>query len=228
MNNVAVFVHVATVNKYQQVFEEVFGEIINSGLLEHSDVVRVCAVGNGDLMLPEANNIIVDFDPSAADNSSQSINYGEFYTLTKLKEFANTTKENTKILYCHLRGVTSPDNEFIPTWREYLIHHNITNFKNCLSLLDEYDACGTDLITKDKWPYADHFSGNFWWANSDHIRKLPEISEIDNPSAPQKATLRHNAEFWIGMVDGKFKSIFDADVDVCCRHLEKCPKEYYQ
>ena len=88
MNNVAVFVHVATVNKYQEVFEELFGEVIDSGLLDYADSVRVCAVGNGDLMIPEADNIIVDFDPSASENSSQSINYGEFYTLTKIKEFA--------------------------------------------------------------------------------------------------------------------------------------------
>ena len=229
MNNVAVFVHVASVNNYQQIFEELFGEIIDSGLLEGSKDVRVCVVGNGgDLMIPEGDNITVDFDPIASNNPSHSFNYGEFYTLTKLKEYANQVEENTKILYCHLRGVTSPTNDCIPTWRKYLIHHNITNYKKCLETLDEYDACGVDLISKERWPFADHFSGNFWWANSDHIKKLPEISEIDNPSAPQKATLRHNAEFWIGMVDAKLKSLFDADVDICSRHLEKCPEEYYQ
>lgn len=228
MNNVAVFIHVATVNNYQKIFEELFGEIIDSGLSEYSDSIRICAVGSGDLMIPEQKNIIVDFDPSASIDSTQSVNYGEFYTLRKIKDFANNAKENYKILYCHLRGVTSPNNECIPTWRKYLIHHNITNYKNCLGQLDEYDACGVDLITKDRWPYSDHFSGNFWWSNSDHIKKLPEISQIDNPSSPQKATLRHNAEFWVGMVEGKFKSIFDADVDICCRHLEKCPEEYYQ
>lgn len=228
MNNVAVFVHVATVNNYQKIFEELFGKIIESGLNEYSDSIRICAVGCGDIMIPEQKNITVDFDPSASIDPNQSVNYGEFYTLRKIKDFANNVKENHKILYCHLRGVTSPNNECIPTWRKYLIHHNIINYKNCLDILDEYDACGVDLIPKDRWPYSDHFSGNFWWANSDHIKKLPEISQIDNPSSPQKATLRHNAEFWIGMVEGKFKSIFDADVDICCRHLEKCPEEYYQ
>jgi len=30
------------------------------------------------------------------------------------------------------------------------------------------------------------------------------------------------------MVEGKFKSLFDVDVDICSRHLEKCTEEYYQ
>lgn len=228
MSNVSVFVHIAVVNNYQEIFEELFGEIIHSGLLEESKDVKICVVGSGDVMIPESNNIEVFFDPIASTNPHQSFNYGEFYTLTKLKEYVNQVEENTKIFYCHLRGVTSPTNECIPTWRKYLIKHNITDYKKCLETLEDCDACGVDLITKDRWPFSDHFSGNFWWANSDHLKKLPEISEIDNPSALQKATLRHNAEFWIGMVDGKFESLFDVDIDICSRHLIACPEEYYQ
>ena len=59
MSNVAVFVHIASVNNYQQIFEELFGEIIDSGLLEDSNDVRVCVVGDGgDLMIPEGDNTV--------------------------------------------------------------------------------------------------------------------------------------------------------------------------
>lgn len=228
MSHVQIFMHVACLNNYQSIFDEIFYKINSSGLLNLCDKLNVCVVGGGNLKTIESDKISICVDPQGFTNPIESITYGEFFTLTKMKEFANTVERNTNILYCHLRGVTSPNNECIETWRKYLVHQNITKFKKCLDVLKEYDACGADLITKDRWPYADHFSGNFWWANTDHLKKLPEIKEIDNPSAPQKAMLRHNAEFWIGMVDGKFKSLCDVDVDICSRHLQKCPSEYYQ
>lgn len=228
MFNTVVFMHVATVNQYQQVFEEVFGSIMKSGLLAESDSIKICAVGNGDLMIPESDNIDVSFDPRAEYDPQGSIINGEFFTLTKLKQFADTTDENTRILYCHLRGVTSPGNEHIATWRKYLTYWNIDEYRTSLEYLRTYDAVGVDLIPKEVWPFADHFSGNFWWANSHYIRTLPSIAEISDPNSEQKATLRHNGEFWIGMGNGKLKSKKDSDVDICSRHLISCPSEDYQ
>jgi hypothetical protein len=227
MNNVAIFFHIAAVNKYQSLFEEMFTEVIECGLLDACDKATLCVVGNADLMLPESDKIEVIYDPEGAVNHQTSVEYGEFFTLTKLKEFADSCDVNTKILYTHLRGVTSPQNTCIPSWRKYMTYWNITKFQESLDLLNSCDACGVDLIDKSVWPYASHFSGNMWWANSDYIKTLPQISEIDHPGSEQKATLRHNGEFWIGMKDGNLVSKNDADVDICSRHLIKCPEEYY-
>lgn len=228
MDKVVVFLHVAMVNNYQEIFEEIVTEIVESKLIDRLDFLKVCVVGSGNLMIPENKNIIIDFDPIASTDPLKSFNYGEFYTLTKLKQYVNELEENVKILYCHLRGVTNPNNECISTWRKYLVHHNITNHMKCLEALEDHDACGVDLITDDVWPYANHFSGNFWWANSDYLKTLPQICDIDNPSAPQKATLRHNAEFWIGMSKANLKSLFNSSVDIRYRHLNKCPSNHYQ
>jgi len=228
MFNTVVFMHVATIKEYQQVFEEVFERVMKSGLLAEADKINICAVGNGDLMIPEAPHIEVHFDPMAAYNPYESIQMGEFFTLKKLKDFANTTKDNTRILYCHLRGVTSPGNEHIASWRKYLTDWNINDYRMSLELLRSNDAVGVDLIVKDRWPYADHFSGNFWWANSHYIRTLPSIEEISDPKSEQKATLRHNGEFWIGMGKGRLRSKHDSEVDICSRHLISCPEEDYR
>lgn len=228
MTKTVVFMHVATVNQYQKVFEEVFESMIDSGLVDEADKINVCAVGNGDLMIPGEENIEVHFDPRAEYDPRGSIENGEFFTLGKLKEFADTVEENTCILYCHLRGVTSPGNEHISTWRKYLTDWNIGDYKDSLEALSEYDAVGVDLIEKERWPYADHFSGNFWWANSDYIKTLPSIAQISDPNSEQKATLRHNGEFWIGMGGGKMKSKHDSDVDICSRHLISCPEEDFR
>ena len=227
MNNIAIYFHIVAALRFQEIFEEMFTEIIDSGLFDVVDKINLCVVGNEDLMIPESEKIQVYYDPLSATNLNQSIEYGEFYTLKKLKEFANNCETNTKILYTHLRGVTSPTNTHIPTWRKYLTYHNITKFQDSINELEIYDAVGVDLIDKSVWPYSSHFSGNMWWANSDYIKTLPEISEIDHPGAPQKATLRHNAEFWIGMKDGNLKSKYDVDIDICSRHLISCPEQYY-
>lgn len=227
MNGVSVFIHVATVNNYQTLFDELFDRIKCSGLLMVCDDINVCIVGSGELNVIKSPVVNVSRDPDGAYSHHISYQKGEFYTLSKLEECANSSPDNKKILYCHLRGVTSPDNEHIPSWRNYLIHHNISQFRKCILTLDEYDACGVDLIPKDKWPHADHFSGNFWWANSNYIQKLPKISSISNQESKRILTLRHNAEFWIGMGGGKLKSLYDVDIDICGRHLQSCPKENY-
>lgn len=227
MNDTSVFIHVATVNHYQQLFNELFDKIGKSGLLMIADEINVCIVGDGELDVIQTPNVKVFRDPDSAYSSHLSFIKGEFFTLSKLEDYARSSSVNKKILYCHLRGVTTPDNEHIPTWRNYLIHHNITNFRKAYYTLDNYDACGVDLIPKERWPHADHFSGNFWWANSEYIKKLPHISDISRPDSKTILSLRHNGEFWIGMSDGKLKSLHDVDVDVCSRHLISCPEENY-
>lgn len=227
MNKTAVFIHVATVNNYQQLFDELFDEIKKSRLMMACESINVCIVGSKKLNIIESPAINVYYDPDGAYSHELSYTKGEFFTLGKLEEYANSFPENRKILYCHLRGVTSPNNEHITTWRNYLIHHNVKKFEKALIALDTYDACGVDLIERERWPHAPHFSGNFWWSNSDYIKELPKISEISRPDSKKILTLRHNAEFWIGMGDGNLKSLHDVDVDVCSRHLISCPKENY-
>ena len=91
------------------------------------------------------------------------------------------------------------------------------------SKLDEnFDCCGVNY----RWWPVNHFSGGFWWANSDYIKTLPEISEIDHPGAPQKATLRHNAEFWIGMKNPKMYCIFNSGMGASHYDIPY-PKENY-
>ena len=227
MFDTAVFIHVAAINNYQQMYDQLFDQIAKSGLLMVVDEVNVCVVAGQELNVIQSPVVKVHYDPDGAYSKELSFKKGEFFTLKKLQEYARSSPVNKKILYCHLRGVTTPNNPHIATWRNYLIHHNITNFRKAYYALDEYDACGVDLITKDRWPNADHFSGNFWWANSDYIKKLPNISDISRPDSETILTLRHNGEFWIGMGGGNLKSMHDVDVDVCSRHLISSPKENY-
>ena len=71
----------------------------------------------------------------------------------------------------------------------------------CISILDNnYETIGCNYSkdidrTVDGWNrddphrYPSHYSGNFWWANSNYLRTLPLLS-VENPE-------RMAPEFWL-------------------------------
>ena len=118
--------------------------------------------------------------------------------------------EKYGILYLHTKGVTTPDNLCIDDWRQYMTYFNVNQYQKCFDMLDEYDSCGVDLVSEP----ATHYSGNFWWANSSYIKQLPTIDEIKFPKIPPILSIRHNCEFWIGMGNGKLKSLWNSYINV--------------
>jgi hypothetical protein len=62
----------------------------------------------------------------------------------------------------------------IRTWVDYLLYFNVSHWQECVNELQQgHDACGVNLKGgydnhKDNY----HFSGNFWWAKSEYIKKL--------------------------------------------------------
>ena len=74
--------------------------------------------------------------------------------------------------YYHTHGVFGEDHR----WRRYMQHHCVTRWKECVEKLDEgYDCVGANYF-KDFYPFA----GNFWWASTDHIRRLDCPLDVEN------------------------------------------------
>ena len=214
MKNIIYF-HIATIGEYQQIFAEIYTQIVESKLIDNVEIINLCIVGQGDLNLQLNDKIKIYRD--------SDVNSGEFFTLDKIKDFSNSSDENYKILYIHTKGVTTPNNECITDWRKYMTYFNVNQHQKCFELLEENDSCGVDLVDAP----ALHYSGNFWWANSSYIKGLPTINEIKFPKTPPILSIRHNGEFWIGMGDGKLKSLWNSNINVYERHLHKYSKENY-
>ena len=168
-----------------------------------------------DLMIQENDKIKIYQD--------SDISSGEFFTLDLLKTFSDSVEQNHKILYLHTKGVTTPDNPCIDDWRKYMTYFNINQYEKCLYSLNQYDSCGVDLVNDPTL----HYSGNIWLANSSYIKKLPTINEIKFPKTPPILSIRHNAEFWIGMGNGNLKSLWNSNINVYERHLHQYPKIKY-
>jgi hypothetical protein len=211
-----VFFHIATIGNYKEIVREIINHLEESGLLKEALKIYFSVVGSEKVDLPLNNNCSISYD--------LDLDFGEFVTLNKLKNLADFIKDNVKILYIHTKGVTSdPNNQPIKDWRKYMLHFNIDKYKDMEEYLDSYDACGVDFTTEP----TKHFSGNFWWVNSNYVKTLPRIKDISSPFSKKVLTLRHNAEFWIGMGEGKYKSVHDSGINVYERHLNEYPKSKY-
>ena len=81
----------------------------------------------------------------------------------------------------------------------------------CTRLLLDHQAVGTNWL-------HDHYSGNFWWARSEHVRRLPDIRALR--AAPRALrgdptlNLRLQCEFWVAMTRGRFANLGVSGLDL--------------
>ena len=107
----------------------------------------------------------------------------EIPTINKLLEFSKKNKKHY-ILYIHSKGVTNRICNKINGqyyWRQLMNYWNIENYKINIYYLNK------GFLTSGINGYKNHYSGNFWWANSNYIKKLNYINSTD----------RLSAEFWL-------------------------------
>ncbi len=82
-------------------------------------------------------------------------------------------------------------------WRVSMEYNTIDKWEDCIYYLKQgYDAVGCNFRSNSHLGNHPHFSGNFWWASSNHIKSLDHNYLHDkNLLGPQNSLL---AEFWIG------------------------------
>jgi hypothetical protein len=109
----------------------------------------------------------------------------ENVTYRKLYNHALNSKEEELFCYIHTKGITRTidylrlDMESIKRyyyWRQYLNWGVLTNWKKCVEKIEKenYDVAGINFTTSP----SPHFSGNFWWARTGHIKSLPNPATI--------------------------------------------------
>ena len=125
-----------------------------------------------------------------------------------LHTFCQSQTETVNVWYIHSKGVSRSDWPIIAAikswthitaWRKFMEYFLITKYQTCVEKLETYDTCGANLRT---YPQL-HYSGNFWWATSDHIKKLP--SRIGSNYL--------DPEMWICSVGSKHHCLHESGVD---------------
>lgn len=133
-----------------------------------------------------------------------------------MQEYAN--QYDGYVLYLHSKGVSNPADTTKAKWRRLMMHELVVNWQNCISQLPQYDAIG---VNWREMPPVSHFCGNFWYASTQYLRKLPDFNKYyDNPRyriSDQINSKRLGCEFWIGSyaVKPKILSLAYRNVDFC-------------
>lgn len=158
------FYHICTMGKWKEIVEDQISTLINFCLYDASEKIYVTIVGNqrDEINLPTKCEII---------SSTLDASKCERTILNHMYDFAQIVTEKTLFWYIHAKGVThsyKPTWSFSQDWRKLMEYFLITNYKDCIIKLNEYDTCGVNLHLN---PLL-HYSGNFFWATSDYVKSL--------------------------------------------------------
>jgi hypothetical protein len=168
----------------------------DSGLLDELEKIHLIVIGNIDNIrlayglaktLSNKYEFTAYDNPMGNDNNLLSLNDAHSFppqvnenTTIKLL-YDHACKEDAYFLYNHSKGITSFE-RYLKTynfdcfinyyyWKEYLVWGVIDEWKQCINSLDSnFDVAGTNYMTEPE----PHYSGNFWWTKSSHVKKLPD------------------------------------------------------
>jgi hypothetical protein len=223
---IKIFVHLVDFRDSREIADEITDYLISSNILDVAEVFFYCnyRIKNYDWLKEKFKN----YDKIHFINlNTQPLDF-EVPTLSDLRKRCAKWKRRYYILYIHHKGASKPDNLAVDDWRRLMCHFNITKWKDCFNKLKKgYDTAGVNWIdTGNK-----HFSGNFWWARSEYIEKLPQLKiphEINYKSQlniKDTDCYRMEAEYWIGLKDPKSFSFHNSDV--ANHYFDRYPKERY-
>ena len=210
------FMHVYQVHNWNEIVEKQLYRIKKSGLWDKIDRLFIGLVGKEPTRIYEKKiKILYHIDKP---------DLYEGLTLTMLHLYSNGF--DGKVFYIHTKGVSRNSPKRFTDWRRMMEHYTIDRHETCLNELESNDVVGCNWhlgkgfmgasSTKaEGTKVAPHFSGNFWWANTDYIKKLPILYPLKS---------RYDCEFWIGKGEPLIAELWHSNIR---HHTEIYPESNY-
>jgi hypothetical protein len=222
-----IYINVAVMGTVNDVLINLLNRIKESKLYDNCDQINL--IINGDI-----NSINVDLNDSKYKvwNKYKDTSLHEFPTLDLIWKHSQTEEFN--VLYLHTKGV-SRNHTYINDWTNYLSYFNINKWENRLNDLIENDCTGVDLKGNSDdidshpmyWGYGKapkHYSGNFWWSKSSHIKKL--LNPMSWVPDTNWTRWRMMNEMWVCQLsESKYYNAYISNVD---HYQSPYPKELYE
>jgi hypothetical protein len=223
-----IYIHIAVMGNINDVLSNLLNRIDESGLYEYSNHIYLSI--NGDIK----QLINLNRDKYVIVNDNKDATKAEFPTIELVWKNSIAYDDNTNILYLMTKGV-SRNNPYVTDQLNMLAYFNINKWRDRINELKENDCTGVNLrgnpddinFHPSTWGYGKapkHYSGNFWWTKSSHVKKL------FNPIswAPDNNLLqwRMMCEMWIcSLNDAKYYNAYTSTVD---HYVSPYPKELYE
>ena len=185
----AIFYHIAQMGMSAFIYQQQLHRLYASGLIEAADYIHFGVNGDNELFNVPKKAII-----------KRNTNWKEeTETLISLRDFCNQNPDY-KVLYFHTKGA-SKGTLTVNAWRLMMEYYVIDKWKECVSMLDEYDCMGSNLNTVGDTLWSDgsiskpvegsySYTGTFWWTNAKHIQTLNDDLLYSD--------YRIDRELWIG------------------------------
>ncbi len=196
-----IFFHVYLKNDFSHILLSKFKKFKASGLYEKSNKIYLSLFGD----IEKHQEFLTDLKDLYSKIEYVLIANKEFDneadTLNFMLKKAEGYEKNTPMLYVHAKGVSHTHpimKKNIGAWVRYLDLYTINKWEECIQGLRDNDAAGGLYESSD----PKHFSGNFFWANSEYVQSLPRINKYNIDSY-------NRGEFWILSNTSKVYSLKD-------------------
>ena len=159
------------------------------------------------------NNIGIPIKNEYYDNGVVLTNYSEDVTLfeiptiNKVREFS-IKNPNCKVLYLHTKGITHKNKQTVHDWIEMMLYFLLD--QKCIK--NNYDTIGCNYHD-GTGGVPKHYSGNFWWAKTDYLAKLPICGNN-----------KMDAEFWLHCGNPNYLSLHNSGIN---HYYQRYPRKNY-
>jgi len=138
-------------------------------------------------------------------------NLYEGQTLYALWRYSHLYEGN--YLYLHSKGISHRNIASTHDWRKCMQYFLVGKWETCLAYLKSHDVVAT----------KSHWLGNFWWATSDHLRRLPDPLSLAGDSTDPNVRLVY--ESWVLHANPKIHYMHETKVN---HYLEFYPPSAYE
>jgi len=170
---------ICCIGNYKTIITEQLSTIRRSGLLAKTTMIFCFICEYTDEVLPVLKPYM-----SKLKIISTTENLYEKFAIENFREQIPPSTSHYYLFYFHTKGVSRDANKkkMYHERRKNLDYFVLEKHEICIFWLDRgYDAVGASLSL---YPLL-HFSGNFWWASSRHLGKLPQKLRHNGYLAPE-------------------------------------------
>jgi predicted O-methyltransferase YrrM len=196
---VSIFSHNFLDNNWKEIVDAQLNKMSFSGLYDRADTIFYGVYSNSDKSYSDFEKMVKSYDKRLKiDIVRYKENQAEYSTLLNLQNHCRLNP-NSQVLYFHTKGSSREKSSSVTSWRECMEYFVLEKWRHSFYNLKDKkcDVCGALYVNVFRYlhyEFKNYFSGNFWWADSNYINKLPSLSLLKS-----QTTERSFNEMWIGM-----------------------------